>query len=142
MGLDLGIVTVDTVRIRARLDGPFELTLTKLAATIDVPGTLHGTGSLEFTDLGFKGAFDLTVTPINLRASAVLAVESSGGVTGVLIGAEVEFPVPLLLGNSGLGIYGFLGGVGVNYARNETPYAARPVPVARLADRAAPARRR
>ncbi len=128
MGLDLGIVTVDTVRIRARLDGPFELTLTKLAATIDVPGTLHGTGSLEFTDLGFKGAFDLTVTPINLRASAVLAVESSGGVTGVLIGAEVEFPVPLLLGNSGLGIYGFLGGVGVNYGRDETPYAARPVP--------------
>ena len=46
----------------------------------------------------------------------------------MLIGAEVELPVPLLLGNSGLGIYGFLGGVGVNYARNEAPYASRPVP--------------
>ncbi len=128
LGLDLGIVTVETVRIRARLDGPFELSLTKLAASIEVPGTLHGKGSLEFTPLGFKGYFDLTLIPLNLRASAVLAVETDGGVTGVLIGAEVEFPVPLLLGNSGLGIYGFLGGVGVNYARNETPYAARPVP--------------
>ena len=39
----------------------------------------------------------------------------------MLIGVEVEFPVPLLLGNSGLGIYGFLGGVGINYARNERP---------------------
>lgn len=128
LGLDLGIVTVETVRIRARIDGPFELTLTKLAASIEVPGTLHGRGSLEFTPLGFKGYFDLTVTPINLRASAVLAVETRDGVTGVLIGAEVELPVPLLLGNSGLGIYGFLGGVGINYARNEAPYAARPVP--------------
>jgi len=128
MGLDLGIVTVETVRIRARIDGPFELSLTKLAASIEIPGTLHGKGSLEFTPLGFKGYFDLTVIPVNLRASAVLAVETRDGVTGVLIGAEVEFPVPLLLGNSGLGIYGFLGGVGVNYARNEAPYAARPVP--------------
>lgn len=128
LGLDLGIVTVDTVRIRARLDGPFELTLTKLAASLEVPGVLHGKGSLEFTPFGFKGYFDLTVTPINLRASAVLAVETKNGVTGVLIGAEVELPVPLLLGNSGLGIYGFLGGVGINYARDESPYATRPVP--------------
>ena len=128
LGLDLGIVTVETVRIRARIDGPFELSLTKLAASIEVPGTLHGRGSLEFTPLGFKGYFDLTVTPINLRASAVLAVETRNGVTGVLIGAEVELPVPLLLGSSGLGIYGFLGGVGINYARDESPYASRPVP--------------
>ena len=69
---------------------------------------------------GFKGAFDLTIVPVNIRASAVLAVESTpDGITGVLIGADVEFPVPILLGNSGLGIYGFMGGVGVNYARNE-----------------------
>ncbi|SDP24114.1 hypothetical protein SAMN04489867_1831 [Pedococcus dokdonensis] len=128
LGLDLGIVTVDTVRVRARLDGPFELTLTKLAASLEIPGVLHGKGSLEFTPFGFKGYFDLTITPINIRASAVLAVETKNGVTGVLIGAEVELPVPILLGNSGLGIYGFLGGVGINYARDESPYASRPVP--------------
>ena len=128
LGVDLGIITVDAVRVRGRLDGPpLDLQLTKLAATLDVPGTLHGAGSIELTPLGFKGAFDLTVVPVNIRASAVLAVESTPeGVTGVLIGAEVEFPVPILLGNSGLGIYGFMGGVGVNYARLEPTGVAVP----------------
>ena len=120
LGLDLGIVKVDTVRVRARLDGPpLDLQLTKLGATLDVPGTLHGSGYIEITPLGFKGAFDLTITPLNVRATASLAVESQDGVIGVLIGIEVEFPVPILLGNSGLGLFGILGGVGVNYARNE-----------------------
>lgn len=128
LGVDLGIITVDSVRVRARLDGPpLDLQLTKLAATLDIPGTIHGTGSIEFTPLGFKGAFDLTIVPVNIRASAVLAVESTpGGVTGVLIGAEVDFPVPILLGNSGLGIYGFMGGIGVNYARDEPTGVAVP----------------
>lgn len=127
LGVDLGIITVDAVRVRARLDGPpLDLQVTKLAATLDVAGVLHGSGSIELTPLGFKGAFDLTVVPVNIRVSAVLAVESDQGVIGVLIGAEVEFPVPILLGNSGLGIYGFLGGVGVNYARKEVPGSAVP----------------
>jgi hypothetical protein len=119
MGVDLGIVKVDTVRGRLRLDAPEAPQLTKLGATIDVPGTLHGTGYVEITPYGFKGAFDLTVNPLNVRASAQLAVETRDGVTGVLVGAEVQFPVPLPLGNSGLALYGFLGGVGVNYARLE-----------------------
>lgn len=119
MGVDLGIVKVDTVRVRLRLDAVEAPQLTKLGATIDVPGTLHGTGYVEITPFGFKGAFDLTVNPLNIRASAQLAVETRDGVTGVLVGAEVQFPVPLPLGNSGLALYGFLGGVGVNYARLE-----------------------
>lgn len=126
MGVDLGIVTVDTVRVRLRLDAAELPQITKLGATIDVPGTLHGTGYVQITDAGFKGAFDLTITPLNMRASAQLAVETKNGVTGVLIGAEVQFPVPLPLGNSGLGLFGFLGGVGVNYQRLENPSASLP----------------
>ena len=110
---------VDTVRVRLRLDAPEVPQLTKLGATLDVPGTLHGTGYVEITPHGFKGAFDLTVVPVNVRGSAALAVETVNGITGVLVGIEVEFPVPIPLGNSGLGIFGFLGGVGVNYARKE-----------------------
>ena len=121
MGIDLGIVHVDTARVRLRLDASETPQLTKLGATIDVPGTLHGSGYVEITPFGFKGAFDLTITPLNLRVAAQLAVETRDGVTGVLIGAEVEFPVPLPLGNSGLALFGFLGGVGVNYARKELP---------------------
>lgn len=126
MGVDLGIVTVDTVRVRLRLDAVELPQITKLGATIDVPGTLYGTGYVQITNAGFKGAFDLTIVPLNLRASAQLAVETVNGVTGVLIGAEVQFPLPLPLGNSGLGLFGFLGGVGVNYRRLEN--ASAPVP--------------
>lgn len=127
MGLDLGILKVDTVRVRGRLDGPpLDLQLTKLGATLDIPGTIHGSGYIEITPLGFKGAFDLTIVPVNVRGTAVLAVESSGGVTGVLVGLEVEFPVALPLGNSGLGLLGLMGGVGANYARNENPNAQVP----------------
>jgi hypothetical protein len=121
MGVDLGIVHVDTARVRLRLDAAETPQLTKLGASIEVPGTLHGSGYVEITDAGFKGAFDLTIIPLNLRVAAFLAVETRDGVTGVLVGAEVEFPVPLPLGNSGLALYGFLGGVGVNYARKELP---------------------
>jgi len=127
MGLDLGILKVDTVRVRARLDGPpLDLQLTKLGATLDIPGTIHGSGYIEITPLGFKGAFDLTIVPVNVRGTATLAVESADGVTGVLVGLEVQFPVALPLGNSGLGLLGLMGGVGINYARNENPSAQVP----------------
>lgn len=131
LGVDLGIVSVDAVRVRVRLDGPpLDLQITKLRASIEIPGTLHGSGSLEFTEFGFRGAFDLTVTPVNIRVAAVLAVERdpARGVTGVLVGGRVEFPVPILLGSSGLGIYGFMGGVGINYRRDESPFAGSLTP--------------
>lgn len=120
LGVDLGVVTVDTARVRFRLDPPpNSLELTKLSATLDIPGAIHGTGYLEITDLGFKGAFDITLPSVGIRAYATLALEQQNGTTGLLVGAGVEFPVPLPLGNSGLGIFGFLGGVGTNYRRNE-----------------------
>lgn len=119
MGVDLGILQVDTARVRLRLDAVEAPELTKLGASLEIPGTLVGSGYVEITDAGFKGALDLTVVPLNIRARAVLAVESQHGVTGVLVGIDVEFPVPLVLGNSGLGIYGLLGGSGINYARRE-----------------------
>lgn len=123
LGLDLGIVTVDQVRVRVRLDGELDAYPTKLRATIDLPGTLHGTGSVEITENGFGGAFDLTVVPTNLRIAATLTFrrDAATGVSGVLVGGRVEFPVPILLGNSGLGIYGFMGGIGVNHRRKDPP---------------------
>jgi hypothetical protein len=140
LGVDLGIVTVDTVRVRLRLDQPELPQLTKLGASLDIPGTLHGRGSLEFLPAGgIAGTFDLTVTPLNVRAAAQFAMSKTGDVTSVLVGAEVEFPVPIPLGNSGLGLFGFLGGVGVNYARLEP--TGVPAPALRwLEQQLAPAR--
>lgn len=120
VGFDVGVVTFDSIRVRAKLDSPPSVTLTKLAATVDIPGALRGTGSLELTDGGFAGAFDLTIVPLNIRAAATLAFQQGpDGTVGILIGAEVEFPAPIPIANSGLGIYGFLGGFGTNFGRKQ-----------------------
>lgn len=126
IGVELGPVTIDTVRVRQRLNAPEPPQLTKLGASLDIPSTLHGSGTLEILPNGFKASIDLTIIPVSIRAAASLALITENGVTGLLIGIEVEFPVPLLLGNSGLGIFGFLGGVGINFARSENPNAALP----------------
>ncbi|WP_372594859.1 hypothetical protein [Actinotalea sp.] len=120
IGVDLGVVSIDTARVRVKLEDPVSVELTALGASIDVPGTLHGSGYVKILESGFEGAFDLTLTALNVRISAQLAVSTQDGVTGVLIGAEVQFPAPLPLGGSGLAIYGFLGGVAVNFARKPT----------------------
>ena len=126
IGVPLGPVTIDTIRVRARLDALEPPQLTKLGASLDIPNTLHGSGSVEITGAGFKATFDLTIIPLNIRAAASLAIETRNGVTGLLIGIEVEFPVPLVLGSSGLGIFGLMGGVGINYARLEDASARLP----------------
>ena len=127
LGLDLGVITIETVRVRARVDGPpLDLQLTKFGASVDIPNVLTGRGYLSFETGGFSGSFDLQLIPLKLRATASLAVRQAGGVTGVLLGIEVEFPVPLVLGSSGLGLFGILAGVGINHGRVEDPSA--PVP--------------
>lgn len=121
IGFDLGIVDIDAVRVRLRLDAVEPPQITAFGATINVPGVLHGSGYLSLPgDGGLEGAFDLTVVPLNIRAAATLKIAQKGGATGVFVGLEVEFPVPIVLGNSGLGVFGVLGGVGVNFKRIES----------------------
>lgn len=119
IGVDLGIVGVESARVRVQLDGDDagSVELTKLAATLDIPGTLHGKGFISITESGFSGGLDLTIVPIEVRAAATLSVRQDAGVTSVLAGLEVEFPVPIVLGSSGLGIFGLLAGVGINVER-------------------------
>lgn len=120
IGADLGIVTVDAVRVRVRLDAAETPQLTAFGASVEVPGVLHGAGYLSLPPGGgVEGFIDLTVQPLAIRVAAALKIDSSDGVTGVFVGMEVEFPVPIVLGNSGLGIFGFLGGIGVNFERIE-----------------------
>ncbi|HRW19696.1 MAG TPA: hypothetical protein P5181_12705, partial [Dermatophilaceae bacterium] len=126
MGVALGPVTIDTIRVRVRLDAAEIPQLTKLGATLDIPATVHGSGWVKFTETGFEGAIDVTLTAINLRAAAQFAIAEINGVVGVLIGAEVELPVPIVLGGSGLGIFGFMGGVAINFARKEPVTAEVP----------------
>ena len=120
LGLDLGIITIETVRVRARVDGPpLDLQITKLAASIDIPNVITGRGEVTIEPGGFSGALDVQIVPVKIRGSLTFTFRQAGGVSGVLLGAEIEFPVPLVLGSSGLGIFGFLVGVGINHKRIE-----------------------
>ncbi len=124
IGADLGIVTVDRARVRLRLDQPpNELpTLSALGATIEVPGAFRGSGYLEITDTGVIGSFDVTIQPIGVRAMAgINLAHTPDGTFGVFFGARLELPAPIPLGNSGLGIYGFAAGLGVNMTRTPAP---------------------
>ena len=122
--IDLGVVSIERARVRMPLDpvGPPELTA--FAAGVDVPGALRGRGYLELNEIEIKGQIDLTIVPVQVRIAAGVAVANippaqGGPATGVIVTLEVEFPVAIPLGNSGLGIYGFLGLFAMNYARNE-----------------------
>jgi len=125
VGADLGIVHIDRATVRLRLDQPpFELpTLTALGATIEVPGAFTGSGYVQVTDNGLTGSFDVSIAPpIGIRASAGLKIERKDDVLGVFVSVELELPAPIPLGSSGLGIYGFAAGIGINMGRrNPTP---------------------
>jgi hypothetical protein len=122
--IDLGVISIERARVRMPLDpvGPPELTA--FAAGVDVPGALRGRGYLELNEVEIKGQIDLTIVPVQVRVAAGVGVANippaqGGPATGVIVTLEVEFPVAIPLGNSGLGIYGFLGLFAMNYARNE-----------------------
>jgi large repetitive protein len=122
---DLGIVHIDKARVRMRLDSPEVPQLTALGAGVDVPGVMHGSGYLAVNPGDISGSLDLALDTLQVRIMASLKVVTDP-VTGVFVGLEVDFPVPIALGTSGLGIFGFLGAVGVNMHRVENSSAAVP----------------
>ncbi len=125
LNADLGIVHIDKARVRMRLDAPELPQLTALGAGVDVPGVMHGSGYLSVNPGDISGSLDLSLDSLQVRIMATLKVVTDP-VTGVFVGLEVDFPVPIALGSSGLGIFGFLGAVGVNMKRLENPAAAVP----------------
>jgi hypothetical protein len=130
---DLGIVSVDKTTIRIPLEGGFAPTISALGVHISVPGVIDGHGYLAIYPDGFAGQLDAALPSLGVRVAAGLAVRhvadpanASHTATAVLVTLEVDFPVPIALGSSGLGIYGFGGLFAVHYERNENPSA--PVP--------------
>jgi hypothetical protein len=126
--VDLGVVSIDRARVRLNLSpgGPPEITA--FGASVNIPGALQGKG---YAQVGadaqgnsvIAGAIDLTVTPVNVRIAATLAVaqisaQNGGPATGIQVSIEVDFPVAIPLANSGLGIYGFVGLFAMNFQRD------------------------
>jgi hypothetical protein len=120
---DLGVVSVDRAKIRWPVSPVGVPTISALGATVDIPGAISGKGYLSVSDTGVAGSMDVTITSIGLRAQASLAIaktppDPNGDVaTGVAISLEVDFPAPIILGDSGLGIYGFIALFAMHYAR-------------------------
>lgn len=116
---DLGIVEISraTVRIVLGQGGP-SVELRGLRATLDVPNTLKGTGSLTVGDRGsISAALDIEVIPASLRVAGALAIIPQADFTAVAVALDVELPTGIPLASSGLGVYGFLGRFAANMKR-------------------------
>ena len=123
--VDLGVVSIERARVRLKFDPLGAPELTAFAAGIDVPGALRGRGYMEMNENEIKGQIDVTIVPVQVRIAAGVGVanlnENGRKATAVIVTLEVEFPVAIPLGNSGLGIYGFLGLFAMHYTRKEPP---------------------
>ncbi|MFE7375673.1 hypothetical protein ACFU6E_13400 [Bacillus cereus] len=122
---DLGVISVDRASVRLPLDPPGEPTLTALGAHIDVPGALSGSGYLKLMPGdSFKGSMDISLPPpINVRVAAGLEIchPKNEEFTAALVCLDVEWPIPIPLLTSGMGMFGILGMFAMHYERNQDP---------------------
>ena len=121
---DLGVVTVDEFKVKIPLDGSSAPMILPSGVHVNVPGAVIGGGHVAIQDGGFSGTFDLTIVPIGLRVAASLGIQhvtdpdDGREATAVFFSAEVDFPTPIILGDTGLGIFGLFGMFGMHYTRN------------------------
>lgn len=112
--LDLGVVRLDGAVIRLVLE-PFSVELRGLTASLNIPGTITGKGSVTIGDGGsFRALLGLQVIPAKLGAYGALAVDQDF----VSIEVGVQLPVGIPLGGTGFGIFGFVGRFVANGTRN------------------------
>jgi hypothetical protein len=125
LNANLGVVEVESVRVRMPIDPPGIPTIIPTAISVNIPGTLVGSGYLDIRNGSFAGALDLTIVPAKLRMQASAGLErldvDDRRTTAFFLGLGVEFAAPIPIGNSGLGLYGLLGLFGMHYKRDEEP---------------------
>ena len=136
LGVDLGVVSVDQASVRAYLDGSRPPELTALAASVDIPGALLGSGYMRIGESNGQkvigGQLDLTIRPVSVRVAAAVEIANivAGGrtATGVYVGLNVVLPAGIPLGSTGIGIFGFRGIFGMHYRRAELSHPQTNVP--------------
>ena len=127
--VDLGILSVDTFKIKWPIERGSFPTILPSGIGVDIPGTLTGNGSVEIIrnsdgeNSGFSGSIDLSLVPVKLRIAASISIvkidDGPREVTAVYFSLGVEFPTPIVLAQSGLGIFGFHGLFAMHYRRVE-----------------------
>ena len=126
---DLGVVTVNKFKLKMPLHpdvGP--PMILPSGVRINIPDAVKGEGFVQILDTGFAGGLDITIIPIKVRVAGVLAVEGitqgQRKATAVFASLVIEFPAPIILGATGLGIYGFAGLFAMHFRRTEDPPVA------------------
>ena len=145
--LDIGIFTIDTLRIRISLESgklfapdaggvvhldasaieldDVEVTITKIGVGVDVPGVLSGRGELGITSpapgaTSIEGELSLSfpAMPALREIYGALKIYTSGDLRALYLGLGAEFTPGLPLGNTGIAVYGLHGLLGVNMGRS------------------------
>lgn len=112
--LNLGVVRLEGATIRLGLE-PFKVEFRGLTASVNIPATLKGKGSVTIGDGGsFRALMALEVIPAKLSAYGSLAVDQDF----VAVEVGVQLPVGIPLGGTGFGIFGFMGRFVANGTRN------------------------
>jgi hypothetical protein len=107
LALDLDVVKVHGCTLAVHISGDgVDVTLPGFDVSIDVPGTITGSGALEMLDDGFRAVLDIDLPALGAGGRAAAAKQ--GDMVMVAIEANLFAPIPLA--SSGLGLYG-LGGV-------------------------------
>ena len=136
--VDLGIITVDKFKLKIPLDPTGPPQIIPSGVRVNIPGVLVGNGFVEIIDTeivqpdgskivakGVEGGLDLTLVSLKIRIAANIGVGTikdpvtNREAVSVFIGLRVEFPTPIILGATGLGIYGFMGLFAMHYKRLE-----------------------
>ncbi len=137
--VDLGVITVDRFKLKIPLDPVGPPQIIPSGVRVNIPGVLVGNGFVEVIDAdipdengntihakGVEGALDLTLVALKVRVSANIGLgtlhDSTTGrdAVSVFVGLRVEFPTPIILFQTGLGIYGFMGLFAMHYKRLES----------------------
>lgn len=136
--VDLGVVKVDRFKVKIPVDPPGVPTILPSGISLNIAKVLVGSGFVNIVEPpaappgkeqpgfgGIEGAFDVTLVPIKLRIAAsfgIRPITSDDGLrkaTAVFLGLIIDLPSPILLGNSGVAIYGFSGLFAMHYKRLE-----------------------
>jgi hypothetical protein len=118
--LNMGPVKVTGATIRATLpegDGKVVGSLRGLEASLEVPGAIEGTGSLQLLDDGgVTAALDIKIVPLDISTDGKILFRPKDGSFLLFVQLGLDLPSAIPIANTGLGIYGIGGSFAIHAA--------------------------